>query len=164
MGRIPIQVMGFVFMTLFMGILGGMYPTLTDSKNPQTGNYVALYALTFFFANWGPNTITFILPSELFPARFRATAHGFCAAWGKAGAIIGLFGFQMISDTSGLQNAFYGLTVINFVGLLCTYPIPEPTGRTLEDITSEIDDLTTDLRVQKSATALPDDNYYNDKL
>ncbi len=35
----------------------------------QVPNFIALYALTFFFANWGPNSITYILPSELFPAR-----------------------------------------------------------------------------------------------
>ena len=38
-------------------------------KPQQPGNFVALYALTFFFANFGPNAVTYILPSELFPAR-----------------------------------------------------------------------------------------------
>ena len=70
-------------------------------------NFIALYALTFFFANWGPNSTTYILPSELFPARFRSSAHGFCAAMGKAGAITGVFGFGILKDTptsnAGLQ-------------------------------------------------------------
>jgi hypothetical protein len=26
-------------------------------------------ALTFFFANWGPNSTTFIIPGEAFPTR-----------------------------------------------------------------------------------------------
>ena len=111
-----VQVMGFVLMTLFMGILAGMYPTLKTQvthtrghthahaiananthastctcthtcthahmhthththahahahTHTQPGPFVALYALTFFFANFGPNAITYILPSELFPAR-----------------------------------------------------------------------------------------------
>ena len=109
----------------------------------QVSNFIALYALTFFFANWGPNSITYILPSELFPARFRSTAHGVCAAMGKAGAIVGVFGFGIMKDTpttnAGLQSALGLLTGINFLGLLCTYPIPEPMGRTLEQITGEFD-------------------------
>jgi len=142
-GRIPIQVMGFVLMTTFMGILAGMYPTL---KGSQSGNFVALYALTFFFANFGPNATTYILPSELFPARFRSSAHGFCAACGKVGAVVGTFGFGFLKDTpnanAGLQNALGVLTAVNFIGLVCTYPIPEPRGKTLEDITEETKDIS----------------------
>jgi hypothetical protein len=47
--------------------------------------FVWLYAMTFFFANWGPNATTFIIPSEVFPSKWRCTAHGFSAACGKAG-------------------------------------------------------------------------------
>jgi len=122
-GRIPIQVMGFVLMTTFMGILAGMYPTL---KGSQSGNFVALYALTFFFANFGPNATTYILPSELFPARFRSSAHGFCAACGKVGAVVGTFGFGFLKDTpianAGLQNALGVLTAVNFIGLVSPTP------------------------------------------
>jgi PHS family inorganic phosphate transporter-like MFS transporter len=43
----------------------------------------------------------------VFSRRFRSTAHGFCAAAGKAGAIIGVFGFGFLKDTpspnAGLQ-------------------------------------------------------------
>ena len=34
------------------------------------------------------------------------------------------------------------LTAINFLGLLCTYPIPEPRGKTLEDLSDELADLS----------------------
>ena len=50
-------------------------------------------AATFFFSNFGPNATTFILPAELFPTAWKSTAHGICAASGKAGAIVGAFGF-----------------------------------------------------------------------
>src|SRR5207247_1221949 len=90
LGRIKIQVMGFIMMTLFMALLAGMYNSL---KTSHTATFIAFYALCFFFANYGPNATTFVLPSELFPAAFRSTAHGIRAASGKSGAVIGVYGF-----------------------------------------------------------------------
>lgn len=46
-----------------------------------------------FFQNFGPNTTTFIIPGEVFPTRYRSTAHGICAASGKLGAIIAQVSF-----------------------------------------------------------------------
>lgn len=48
-----------------------------------------MYGLTYLFSNWGANTSTFIVPSEAFPTRIRATAHGLSAAAGKIGATVG---------------------------------------------------------------------------
>lgn len=62
-------------------------------KTVDHTGFVALCALTFVFSNFGPNTTTFIVPAELFPARLRSTCHGISAAAGKAGAIVGAFGF-----------------------------------------------------------------------
>jgi len=44
--------------------------------------FIFLYAGTFFFANFGPNSTTFIQPVELFETRYRATLHGICAGSG----------------------------------------------------------------------------------
>jgi len=102
LGRLKIQLVGFVLMTAFMaGLCGGYYQLLdrsgskATSLSPTVGvnGFVVLYALTFFFANFGPNATTFVIPSELFPTVWKTTAHGFSAACGKAGAIIGAFGF-----------------------------------------------------------------------
>jgi PHS family inorganic phosphate transporter-like MFS transporter len=109
-----------------------------------------LYAFTFFFANFGPNSTTFILPAEIFPARLRSTCHGISAASGKAGAIIGAFGFLYAAQSKvpGQQDAGYpnGLGVrtsllllggINALGFLFTLLLPETMGRSLEEITGE---------------------------
>jgi PHS family inorganic phosphate transporter-like MFS transporter len=48
-----------------------------------------LYGLTFFFANYGPNTTTFILPSLVYSAECRSTFNGVSAACGKLGALVG---------------------------------------------------------------------------
>jgi PHS family inorganic phosphate transporter-like MFS transporter len=145
-GRWWIQVGGFFFMTLFMAILAGDYNNLKTKKGP----FVALYSLTFFFANWGPNATTFIVPAEIFPAKFRSTAHGISAACGKAGAIVGAFGFLYASQDKdpkvsapypagiGLQNALIVLTVANAMGLICTiFFVPESKGMSLEDFEGE---------------------------
>jgi hypothetical protein len=44
--------------------------------------FIILYALTFFFANFGPNATTFIVPVELFSTRYRSSLHGISAASG----------------------------------------------------------------------------------
>eukprot|EP00953_Heterococcus_sp_UTEX-ZZ885_P008119 4877-Heterococcus_DN1.PRE.1 len=80
LGRRLIQNAGFLMMTLFLAILAGAYTTLLN----HIGVFVWLYAMTFFFANWGPNATTFIIPSEVFPSKWRCTVHGFSAACGKA--------------------------------------------------------------------------------
>jgi len=110
---------------------------------------VTLYALTFFFSNFGPNSTTFVLPAELFPTSWKATAHGICAASGKAGAIVGAFGFLYASQSSdavkaapyppgvGLRGALGILAGINFVGMWFTCLIPETKGRSLEELSGE---------------------------
>ena len=57
-----------------------------------------LLALPHAQANWGPNATTFVIPAELFPTKWKSTGHGISAAAGKAGAIIGAFGFLFASQ------------------------------------------------------------------
>jgi PHS family inorganic phosphate transporter-like MFS transporter len=94
-GRFSIQLMGFFFMTVFMLATAIPY---NHWKNHNTTAFVVLYSFTFFFANFGPNSTTFVVPAEIFPARLRSTCHGLSAAAGKAGAIIGAFGFLYASQ------------------------------------------------------------------
>ncbi|CAF5164715.1 unnamed protein product, partial [Rotaria magnacalcarata] len=85
----------------------------------------------------GANATTFIIPAEVFPTRFRATAHGMSAACGKSGAILAAFGFNVLVNLGG-KNAFLPQTLgifaaIQFVGLLVTiFLLPESKGRDLD--------------------------------
>ncbi|KAG0585124.1 hypothetical protein KC19_3G260500 [Ceratodon purpureus] len=159
-GRWVIQLSGFFFMTLFMFIITYVYYDLRGTPCGDGkfcgGNHVAflvLYAFTFFFANFGPNATTFIIPAELFPARLRSTCHGISAAAGKAGAIVGAFGFLYAAQGKGpgardkgypngigIKNAFLLLSIINLSGFFCTFMLPETKGRSLEDLSGEKDD------------------------
>lgn len=147
-GRFAIQVIGFSFMTVFMFALAIPYHhwTLRDNRI----GFVVLYSLTFFFANFGPNATTFVVPAEIFPARLRSTCHGISAASGKAGAIVGAFGFLYLAQNQdkskadagypagiGVRNSLIVLGVINFLGLLFTFLVPESKGKSLEEMCRE---------------------------
>lgn len=116
-GRRFTQIGGFLAMTTFMAAMAGSYDSLLN-PNAHGGNslslnqpgkrnrWIAMYAFTFFFANWGPNSTTYIVPAELFPTAWKATGHGFCAAVGKAGAIIGAFGFLFAAQPHELETTW----------------------------------------------------------
>ncbi|OVA14892.1 General substrate transporter [Macleaya cordata] len=148
MGRFAIQLMGFFFMTVFMFALAIPYHHWTLHENRIW--FVVMYAFTFFFANFGPNATTFVVPAEIFPARLRSTCHGISAASGKAGAIIGAFGFLYLAQNQdpkkadagypagiGVRNSLIVLGVINFLGMLLTFLVPESKGKSLEEMSGE---------------------------
>ena len=150
---------GFFFMTIFMFAIAIPYDYWRTEEH-QIG-FLILYGLTFFFANFGPNATTFVIPAEIFPARLRSTCHGISAASGKAGAIIGAFGFLYASQDKdpekrnpgypagiGKRNSLFVLCAINFLGMLCTFFVPEPMGKSLEELAGEVDmeDIELDQR------------------
>ncbi|KAG2727954.1 hypothetical protein I3843_01G177600 [Carya illinoinensis] len=147
-GRFVIQLMGFFFMSVFMFALAIPYDHW-KLKGNHIG-FILLYALTFFFANFGPNSTTFIVPAEIFPARLRATCHGISAASGKAGAIVGAFGFLYAAQNTnphltdagyapgiGVKNTLIVLGGINTLGVFFTLLVPESKGKSLEELTGE---------------------------
>ncbi|XP_066342058.1 probable inorganic phosphate transporter 1-5 [Miscanthus floridulus] len=91
-GRKAIQFLGFAMMMGFMLVIAAFYDSLISPGRRIW--LVLMYTFTFFFANFGPNSTTFILPAEIFPAHLRTTCHGISSAAGKVGAIVGTFGFM----------------------------------------------------------------------
>ncbi|ELU36271.1 inorganic phosphate transporter [Rhizoctonia solani AG-1 IA] len=86
-GRKPIQIMGFIVLTVLFIVIGATWDILHKQINDYGGSVlIFLYCLANFFQNFGPNTTTFIVPGEAFPTRYRATAHGISAASGKGNA------------------------------------------------------------------------------
>ncbi|RDX64134.1 putative inorganic phosphate transporter 1-9, partial [Mucuna pruriens] len=143
-GRVKIQMMGFFFMALTFFAIGiPYYSYWTTDKHEGNKGFMVLYGLAFFFANFGPNTTTFIVPAELFPARFRSTCHGISGAAGKVGAIIGSVGFLWASHKKkedgypkgfGMEVSLIILGVVCIVGMLVTYIFTRETmGRSLEE-------------------------------
>jgi PHS family inorganic phosphate transporter-like MFS transporter len=48
---------------------------------------------------------TFIIPGEIFPTRYRSTAHGFAAACGKLGAIVSQIIFFKVRGSDNVLKA-----------------------------------------------------------
>ncbi|KAK8530682.1 hypothetical protein V6N13_030630 [Hibiscus sabdariffa] len=136
-GRFVIQLIGFFMMSIFMLILGVKYDYLRDTNKFL---FALLYGLTFFFANFGPNSTTFVLPAELFPTRVRSTCHALSAASGKAGAMIGAFVVQTYTldgNVKKIKAAIIALAFTNMLGFCFTFLVPETKGRSLEEISGE---------------------------
>ncbi|KAH0835630.1 major facilitator superfamily domain-containing protein [Lanmaoa asiatica] len=128
-GRKPIQLMGFIILTVLFWAMGFGY-------NHISGNaFMALYCLANFFQNFGPNTTTFIVPGEAFPTRYRSTAHGISAASGKLGAVIAQILFAVF--TSKLDVILKVLSFVMMTGVFSTFLIPETNQRTLEALSNE---------------------------
>ncbi|OVA00667.1 General substrate transporter [Macleaya cordata] len=149
-GRVKIQIIGFLGMAICLFAIGIPYYQYWD--NHTNAWFLILYGLTFFFSNFGPNTTTFIVPAELFPARLRSTCHGISGAAGKIGAIIGSVGFLWASQSKnksevgkgyhkgiGMTSVLVILGGICVLGMILTYLFTRETkGRSLEE--NEIDD------------------------
>jgi len=117
-GRRNMQLQGFIFMAIIYFIMGFAY----DSIKSHSAVFIVLYALTFFFANFGPNSTTFLIPVESYPTPLRATCHGFSAASGKTGAIVATFLFTGIKgNTNGPATLFKICGAICFVGIPLTW-------------------------------------------
>ncbi|KAJ7494612.1 inorganic phosphate transporter [Mycena galericulata] len=142
-GRKPIQLMGFTVLTVLFIIMGFGYDKLIETT-PGKNTFVFLYCLTNFFQNFGPNTSTFVIPGEVFPTRYRSTAHGISAASGKLGAIVAQVGFSQMVNIGGTNKfiphimeilAFFMLT-----GIFSTLLLPETKQLSLEELSNEKQD------------------------
>ena len=118
-GRKRIQLIGFLMMSLLFMLLWAGHDWFTLGKVPLSRKYLyfILYAATFLFSNFGPNSTSFIIPGEIYPAELRGTAHGISAACGKLGAAFGAFFFPYL----GIQSSMLACSVIALLGALCTY-------------------------------------------
>ncbi|MEM4213359.1 MAG: MFS transporter, partial [Thermoplasmatales archaeon] len=130
-GRKPIQIIGFAMMAVSFGLLG-IFTFLTTSA--YIIQFLALYGISYFFIEFGPNVTTFVVPPEVFPISARGTGSGIAAAGGKIGAFIGTFLNVFITTQFHLRGLFLVLSVLALIGLVLTVLLlPEPKGKTLEE-------------------------------
>jgi MFS family permease len=129
-GRRRMQAMGFTVMAAaFAGLW--LIPGATTTLVP----FLLLYGLSYFFAEFGPNTTTFVYPAEIFPVRVRATCHGIAAAAGKIGAFVGTYALTSLLPAIGLARTSALVAGAAVLGLLVTVSLlPEPRGVSLEEL------------------------------
>jgi hypothetical protein len=96
------------------------------------------------------------MPSELYPVTMRATGHGISAGIGKLGAFIGVFLFPVLNNSLGLRGTLLLTAGVAGLGFALTLVLPEPAGRSLEDMpTSARDTQTRPLRLASQPTEDP---------
>ncbi|KAJ8073729.1 hypothetical protein AAF712_003215 [Marasmius tenuissimus] len=131
LGRKWIQIQGFLMAALFLAILAAKFHSLSHVS------FIVCFAFLQFFFNFGANTTTYCYPAEVFPTRFRASAHGLSAAAGKAGAIVSALAFNQLSKDIGTPAVlwiFFGICVL---GAVFTLLLPEVKGRDPDAVYAE---------------------------
>lgn len=128
-GHKRLQLIGFSVMGLAF-LCMGIIPKLTSMLVP----FLVVYGISYFFAEFGPNTTTFILSAELYPVSVRTTAHGISAGVAKVGAFIGVFFFPLLLHLFKLQGTFVIVFVFAVLGALLTLVLPEPANKSMEKL------------------------------
>jgi PHS family inorganic phosphate transporter-like MFS transporter len=132
-GRRVIQVMGFAVMALAYAVLW-LFPGITAV--PTT--FLLVYAVSYFFIEFGPNSTTFVYPSEVFPVTVRGIGFGISASAGKLGAAVAAFLFPLLLISLGLTGLMGLLAGIAALGALLTLlTLGEPKGQTLRQASQE---------------------------
>ncbi|TFK88837.1 phosphate transporter [Polyporus arcularius HHB13444] len=142
-GRKPIQLLGFVMLTILYLIMGFAYHQLTATDAARKV-FAFLYCMTNYFSNFGPNSTVSVVPGESFPTRYRSTAFGIAAASGKLGAVVAQVGFGKLVNIGG-PNAFvpHLLEIFAFfmlTGAISTLFLKEGKQLTLEELSNEQQD------------------------
>jgi PHS family inorganic phosphate transporter-like MFS transporter len=149
-GHRRLQLTGFAMMALCFLVIAAI-PGMTTAVVP----FLLVYGVSYFFTEFGPNMTTFVMPSELYPVSMRATGHGISAGIGKLGAFIGVFLFPVLQTHLGLRGTLLLTAGVSVAGLLLTLVLPEPAGRSLDEIAAGTSDAGTPaLRVAGQARAV----------
>ncbi len=127
-GHRKLQTIGFSVMAGCFLLLAAV-PRFTTMVAP----FIVIFGISYFFTEFGPNTTTFVLPSEVYPVEMRTTGHGLAAGFGKLGAFVGVFVIPHLQTSIGLRGMLVVASGAALVGLATTAILPEPSQTSLED-------------------------------
>ncbi|MCJ1280950.1 hypothetical protein MMC26_000268 [Xylographa opegraphella] len=126
-GRKNMQILGFLMDFIFF-----IVPAFDYTYYTTTGIHAfqAMYFLSSFFNQFGPNAVTFLVAAEVYPTPIRATAHGFSAAFGKLGALTAAVMYSYITT----RQKFYVVPWFGLMGVILTVLfLPDTTGLDLKE-------------------------------
>jgi hypothetical protein len=155
MGRVRMQNMGFLISFILFLACGYAYDTLVTPE--YIGLFQFLYYMSSFFAQFGANATTWLLPVELFPTDVRSQAHGISAAMGKLGALAATLAFSFGNAGSAVsaQQIFLISGYCCLVGLVLTVLfVPDYTGKPLSEVDRDWNELMH--KSQPSVPSTPD--------
>ncbi|KAF9237990.1 major facilitator superfamily domain-containing protein [Melanogaster broomeanus] len=131
LGRKFIQIQGFLMTALFLGILAGKFTSFDNAS------FIVCFSFLQFFFNFGANSTTYCYPAEVFPTKYRASAHGLSAACGKAGAIISALVFNTLTTSIGTPAVLWIFFACCIAGAGFTLLLPEVAGRDPDAVLAE---------------------------
>lgn len=107
---------GFFLMFILYSIIGLFWTSLSNNQSLL----LVLYSGSFLFANYGPNTTTFLLPSVTYSEECRSTLNGMSAAAGKVGALVGASVFAPAADNWGVNIVMICCACVSLVAWALT--------------------------------------------
>ena len=116
-GRIPLQVIGFIGMAAGLGLLA------LSGGSARIALIFAGFVLFNLLMNLGPNSTTFLLSGELFPPAIRASGAGLAGGVAKLGAVIGAIGLPILQASVGLETVLKGLACLCLLAAAVTYSL-----------------------------------------
>jgi MFS family permease len=127
-GRKWMQIIGFIGDFICFVIPAFNYHYYAEGAGVH--KFMAMYFLSSFFNQFGPNSVSFLVAAEVFPTPVRASSHGFSAACGKLGALTAAVLYNYIDiPTRFLVVPWFGLA-----GALITFVfLPDTTGLDLKE-------------------------------
>ncbi|EXJ57650.1 MFS transporter, PHS family, inorganic phosphate transporter [Cladophialophora psammophila CBS 110553] len=151
-GRKPIQMASFIILTILFCVIGFGYHSLSAHT------LLGLYVLCQFFSNFGANSTTFIVPGEVYPTRFRSTAHGISAAAGKVGAVLAQALIGPLRNKTGtnkwLNHVMEIFALFMLCGIFTTLLIPETKRQTLEELAEKYHGDSESIDVSQTEEAI----------
>ena len=132
-GRRTCQIVGFVALFVFYITIYLSWGDMNADSNLPVGMrwFQALYYLSSFFNQFGPNCTTWLVAGEIFPTQIRTTNHGIASTMGKLGAIVATIWIINIGD----REVFLVSSMWAVGGVLVTWLfLPDTTGMNLKDL------------------------------
>jgi MFS family permease len=127
-GRKKMMIVGFMCDFILFIVPAFKYEFFT--RPAHIHGFQAMYFLSSFFNQFGPNSVTFIVAAEVYPTPIRATAHGFSAAVGKLGALTAAILYNYITT----QQIFKVVPWFGLAGAILTFLfLPDTTGLDLKE-------------------------------
>ncbi|KAK9234035.1 major facilitator superfamily domain-containing protein [Lipomyces kononenkoae] len=127
-GRKWMMIIGFLLDFILFVVPAFHYEYYTSKEHITA--FQAMYFLSSFFQQFGPNCVTFLVAAEVYPTSVRATAHGISAAAGKVGALMAAILYNYITT----QQIFYVVPWFGLLGLVATlFFMPDTTGLDLKE-------------------------------
>lgn len=113
--HVRMQTWGFLLCSAGLGLLLAGYE-LHHSK----WTMIAGFMIFELFLNAGPHLMTFIIPSQIYPVADRGAGSGLAAAFGKAGAVVGVAAVPLLLKWGGIAAVMSVTIAVQLVGAAVT--------------------------------------------